>query len=343
MSLESALFSHQREIAIELSRHFDQTIVVTSDPRIDSVPQGLTAFSTNWAEGETFRNVLRFYLVTLPIIFKHRKDSIVFSHMVDVQAFLIAGFCKLLSIRHYLWYAHKSKSLFLRLSAPFLDKIFTSTRGSCPLNIAKVFPIGQAVRIDNGAHPLRKAGNPPISWYHIGRLDPSKKIEDIIFVMQQLHNRFPNVELHIYGVASSESTQSYAKDLVRQFSTPYYKRWLTFHGELNHALLEEVSMRHDGFIHAFQGSLDKTLIEAALLKRIIVSANPEFCAEFEAVNQNSDTEVRTHLQLKLQEIYNSPSQFQQQLIERNYSIASSRHTMEVWVKKLISGFEIAEL
>lgn len=335
MNSQSMLFSHQQEIASELSKYFKHTYVVTSGPDFGSATKNVSIFSTNWSEGKHIRSVLRLYFHAIPILLRYRKDSVVFFHMVDVQAFLLTGICKLLGIRNYLWYAHKTSSVYLKVAAPFLTGIFTSTRGSCPLKGNKVIAIGQAVRTksDNDSIPLASAK--PNDWYHVGRLDPSKNLEDIISVLEDFRKEYPDIKLTIYGKASSRSTEEYASRLIQKYSANGYPDWLTFYGELQHSQLSNLSLQHDGFIHAYQGSLDKTLVEAAMLKRVIVSANPEFSLEFEGRDQGKYENVQNILRLKLERIYNLNAESRLELINRNYELAVSEHSTDVWLGRLI--------
>jgi glycosyltransferase involved in cell wall biosynthesis len=342
MSSKSLLFSHQREIALALSSHFDHTFVITGEEGIDLNPKNISIFNTNWTAGKNLRNVIRFYLVTVPLIFKYRKDAIVLCHMTDVQASLISGVCKFLRMRSYLWYAHKSPSIYLRFSALFLTRIFTSTPGSCPLKGRKVHPIGQAVKSFSSIPREMQINETPLSWYHIGRLDPSKRIEDIVLALENFRKEFPDISLHIYGRASSLETEEYAIQLMNRFSTNKYTDWVIFHGPISNSSLSEISIKHDGFIHAFQGSLDKTLVEAAMLKRIIVSANPEFSLEFEGVKQAPEQEVSSILESKLEEVFKQDQDYKLQVLERNYKIAVQRHSMESWVRNFTSQVLVAK-
>jgi len=336
MSPSNMLFSHQREIALELSKYFEETHVITSDGQFDSSPDNVSVSSTNWSEGKIIINVLRFYVCAIPVLIKNRKNSVVFFHMVDVQAFLLAGICKLLGIKNYLWYAHKASSVYLNLAAPFLTRIFTSTPGSCPIKGKRVTPIGQAVKIPSIVDLVPSLREEPISWYHIGRLDPSKNIDEIILALKELRKIHPAIKLSIYGKASSNVTEEYASGLIKNYSTGEFRNWITFHGELEHSLLESVSLQHDGFIHAYQGSLDKTLVEAAMLKRIIVSANPEFSVEFEGQEQVANVDVGTLLRYKLEMLYKTSVATRLECINHNFELAVREHSMDVWLKRLVS-------
>ena len=148
MNARSTVFSHQLEVAKRLSRHFERTFVITADEHLGEKTANIEIQSSNWKSGQSLKNAITFYRLVIPVILSQRKDIVVFSHMTEVQSFLIAPLCRLLGIPHFLWYAHKSNSKYLRLSFPFLNGVITSTPGSCPIRSPKVHPIGQAIDIE---------------------------------------------------------------------------------------------------------------------------------------------------------------------------------------------------
>lgn len=333
------LFSHQREIAIALANHFNRTFVIAADAEVSATPSNITVVSTSWVEGKTLSNLYRLYRKSLPLLWKNRSRAIVLFHMTDFQAFLMTAFCRLIHIRSYLWYAHKTSSLYLRISQIFVDKIFTSTQGSCPLTGPKVKVIGQAIKMNYSDAKNSLPGFPPLQWYHIGRLDPSKNIPKIIQVLERMRNKFPQISFHVYGESSSESTRGYAEDLLKTFSTDRYKNWVEFCGALNHSDLEKISVKYDGFIHAYEGSLDKTLVEATLLKRAVISANSEFAREFEDDYHGSEN-VEIVLTEKINKLMECSYEDFISKIENNFLKSVSEHTMDSWVRKILHEMEV---
>ena len=99
--------------------------------------------------------------------------------MTEVQSAVTSPFTKIFGIKHYLWYAHTSKSIYLRFSSLFVDGILTSTYGSCPIQKSNTFVIGQSIKPQQFQfhnHTLQKN---KINFIHVGRMDPSKEIEKI--------------------------------------------------------------------------------------------------------------------------------------------------------------------
>ena len=185
MNRNSQVFSHQRTVVRQLSKHFSHIDVITAEAFQDSAIDGVSVYSTNWIAGRKIRNIVNFYRIAIPLLLKHKGGKI-FSHMTEVQTALSLPISKLLGIKHFLWYAHKSASRFLYFSYPQVDGVVTSTPGSCPISGNKVFPIGQAVDTKLSKQITKLPELPPKKWYHVGRIDPSKNLDLIIEALLQI-------------------------------------------------------------------------------------------------------------------------------------------------------------
>lgn len=253
--------------------------------------------------------------------------------MTEVQSFLIALWCRTLRIPHYLWYAHTSKSVFLYGSYLFVDGVITSTPGSCPIKGAKVYPIGQAIdeKILSG-NPF-EIKCPPLRWYHVGRVDPSKKIDLMISVFTRLRAMGWNLKLDIYGAPSSEKSKDYFASLLKKYQYELDSTWLCFKGPIKKNQLYSIANDHDGFVHAFQGSLDKAVLEATLCKRIVASINPEYMREF-SIEGQIDGNLEDRLISAISRTLSMTPEDLARRIEFNYEICMSNHTLKRWVVEL---------
>lgn len=338
MNRDNQVFSHQRRIVLELAEHFDEIDVITSENYLDAEIDSVNVFSINWKLGHRIRNLIVFYLIAIPLLIKHR-GGILFSHMTEVQSALIALPCRILGIRHVLWYAHKSPSLYLRLSYPFVDIIATSTFGSCPVAGRKVVALGQSIDATMTEKITRLPSFPPRNWYHVGRIDPSKNIEIIINAIKVLKQRDPEVKLHFYGTPSSKKFESYFSELKSSHSN---EKWIVFNGHLNSSQLAEVTNLHDGFIHAFWGSLDKALVEAIMLRRIVVSANPEYLHQFESVKIDK-LDLFEELMRQINNLLGESQDSAMLEVERKFQIAHSSHELKGWVERLLRVLKKSEV
>ena len=334
MNARSTVFSHQREVAKRLAPHFEHTLVITADEHLGEKTANIEIQSSNWKSGQSLKNAITFYRLVIPVILSQRKDIVVFSHMTEVQSFLIAPLCRLLGIPHFLWYAHKSNSKYLRLSFPFLNGVITSTPGSCPIRSSKVHPIGQAIDIELFGIIQSLPNIPPLRWYHVGRLDESKNIDLIIEVFCKLRGEGWDLKLDFYGRPSSNSAQTYFDTIRKKYLTKDNLDWLTFHGPIERARIPEIASHHDGFVHAFQGSLDKAVLEAVICKRVIVSTNPEFENEFSSFKSIHHSQFE-NLTLQLGTVLEMLEDEQEARIEAFYNITKQNHSLDKWIGALV--------
>jgi glycosyltransferase involved in cell wall biosynthesis len=331
MNSQNMVFAHQKQVADSLANKFHSIQVLTAEPfdRSETRPSHYAVMSSNWIPNHPIQNIFRFLRAVLPIIIRNRKSVVIFSHMTEVQSFLIAPVCRILQIKHFLWYAHASRSIYLFLAYPFLTGVLTSTKGSCPITGKKVKYLGQGVQLDLQGVEEAKIKVPPLRWYHVGRLDPAKNIGSIIEAIQVIRKRGWNLSLDLYGAPSSNDNIHYQEKLITTFNQPLEEGWLRFHGKVERKFLYKLSTGYDGFIHAFQGSLDKSLIEAVLCKKLIVTINKEFHNQFSSGGNllSLESELLNLLELSKENL--------NQIIEKNFCIAQTHHSLENWTSKLV--------
>jgi len=227
MDENDKLLSHQVEIVDKIAKKIDHVTVLTG--RIGKVPNisNVTLKSYNWVQGKNLFNILRL-LVAFFQVKKHTNISVIFSHMTFNQSLIILPFTKIFRIKHFVWYAHKSKNRLLGLSYKLFDGILTSTLDSCPIKTTKVYPIGQT--INKLKFPVKKSiGYPICKLVHIGRFDPIKKIEVMISSVSELRRNYPQLTLSIIGSASGIENQMY-EDRIKLDAIKYVnEEWLTFY------------------------------------------------------------------------------------------------------------------
>lgn len=339
MSAESQVFAHQPKIAKSLALHFDKTFVITAEELDRNSMEelnhpNLSIYSTNWIQGQDFRNLFRFYKVALPIVFTNR-GSVLFSHMTELHSLFIAPFCKLLRIKHYLWYAHKSRSLALYLVYFFLEALITSSKGSCPITWKKVEIVGQAIDIPSFSLLPARPSFPPLRWYHIGRIDPSKNVHLLINSLEKYAEQFPELTLDLYGGPSTELNRKYYDSVVELINEKKANRWVRLLGPIPHSKVPQVANEHDAFIHAFDGSLDKSLLEAIASERFVVSSNPEYQKIFRNhLIENVPNE--TVLNVELCRFFSNSDNELNQEVHYNLMVLKSEHSLENWLSKVLA-------
>ena len=333
MDEKSQVFSHQVDLVNKLAEKYDKVSVLTGSVGFHKVLSNVEVISFNWIQGKKYSSLLRFLYKFLQVLGKNRF-SCIFSHMTSVQSAFISPITRVLRIKHYLWYAHTSKNIYLLISRALTNGIITSTPGSCPIKGRRVFAIGQSVDSEVFNRKSR-LGIPVKKLIHIGRFDPSKNIEEIVVVVKRLRDSYPALNLNIVGSPSSEKFQEHMKLVKSKFLTDVQQGWLTFTPGIERRKIPDELKKNDCFIHAFQGSLDKTLVEATLTAIPVATTNIEYIKIFGKWNSGSSGKF-VSLVSELEYLLNLDSNTITNEVDRRHGIARSSHDSEGWVNRLVN-------
>ena len=281
----SQVLSHQIGIVNELSKSFDKVTVLTGKIGSYNVSPNVRVFSSNWESGKRLSSAVKFMFVFLRLLVLNRF-SVIFSHMTSVQAALISPIARILRIKHLLWYTHTSDNFALRVCNLFTNGILTATAGSCPLSSSKVHVIGHS--IDTRIFKRKSSPNFPISSFvHVGRFDPSKNIRLIIETLQNLRVTKSDVNFTNIGLPSGEANVTYYQNIISKFERDKNSTWLKFESSVSRLTLPNLLDNFDCFIHAFDGSLDKAVLEATFIGLPVVTINPEYKKIFGSWDRNN--------------------------------------------------------
>ena len=339
MDLENQVFSHQLEVVLQLSRYFDKVRVVThSEGKVRDYPKNVKVFRSEWKPGSSLSNAISFFKA-----FKAAKKDLqhfcVFSHMTEVQSFLISLFTFLTQTPHFLWYAHISKSFYLRINYKLLDGIITSTQGSCPIQSEKVRVIGQGIdeKIFHSKEILGWRNRKTLKVIHVGRLDPSKRVQRIIdnTLMSKWSDEFK--QLILVG-APTANNDYYLSKLESENVSIIKSGKLSFIGTIYRRSLPKIFRDCDLFVHSFNGSLDKSLVEATMFGLPVVSENAEYQKLFgtwteglEQLPVNLECEIDSFMQIRKQDVTHISKE-----VDRRREIALAEHSLERWIIELVS-------
>ena len=321
--------SHQTQAVTELAKRSKIIYVVTGTLGTYSIPPNVKVFSSNWVSGRPILSAFRFLRLAIPLLLRVRP-TVVFSHMTDVQSSLLAPLALILRIPHYLWYAHAHQSVWLLLARPFLKGIITSTSGSCPVKGPKVFYIGQAV------DPLKFPFQPKMklasmNCIHVGRLDPSKKIEVLIESLIKFRIGHPSVTLTLVGDPSTDLSKKYLEKIQEKYLEQIALGWLKFKGAIPRSEVPNILSTYDMFVHAYSGSLDKSLIEATLIGIRVATINSEYLAQFGSWSQLRNPTLLE--EIIASNLVSDEALAQELLLRRN--LCEENHSISSWVNSLI--------
>ena len=333
MDEKSQVFSHQVDLVNKLAEKYDQVSVLTGSIGSYKVSINVEVISYHWVQGKKFSSLLRFMVKFLQVL-GNNKFTCIFSHMTSVQSAFISPITKVLRIKHYLWYAHTSKNIYLLISRALTNGIVTSTPGSCPIKGRKVFAIGQSVdsKVFSRKSKLEKS---IIKLIHIGRFDPSKNIDLIVMAVKELRVKYPVLNLNIVGSPSSDRFQGFMELVKSKFMADIQLGWLTFTPGIERRKIPDELKKYDCFVHAFQGSLDKTLVEATLSAIPVATINNEYLKIFGKWN-SSDSNNSTSLVSELEYLLNLDPATITKEVDGRYEIAHNSHDSEGWISRLVN-------
>ncbi len=319
--------SHQVDVVERLAECFSTVTVLTGVNNYKPTQGNISVISTDWVPGKNFRNTVRFYSHFFSVM-KRRKFSSTFSHMTIIQSALIAPILRILQVRHFVWYAHAKNSTYLRWVHLWSNGILTSTIGSCPIHGKKVTYLGQSIdpnqfkEKQTNQFPLRKC-------VHIGRQDPSKNLDLLIQAVVNLRTRYPTMTLELIGDPLGPDSQMYLTNLKNTWKKELEEGWLVINPAIPRDLIPQTLERSDLFVHAFVGSLDKSLVEATMTRTPVVTLNQEYIREFGSWSKNNsslESEFESLLNLTESELF--------EISRKRMVLARENHSLSKWVHKL---------
>ncbi len=324
MDENSSVFSHQAESANEISNYFSKVIVLTSQIGEYPYKENVVVKYLPWQSGRNIRNVIFFYQTFLDILRKEKID-VVFCHMTDVQSALLGIPLKVLKIPQYLWYAHATKSRFLAFSSYFVSGLITSTRGSLPVFNSKVHIIGQAINSKKFEFVTRDSYK-FFKFVHFGRLDKSKRISEIVETIREQRELDGNSSLTLYGSPSTPESVHYVNQIVQELQGGSDGGWLILHPAVSRNRIGSLLLNFDIFIHAYIGSLDKSILEATFVGIPVVTANPEYLEIFGSWNSagffSLENEIEALKKMSHSEITS--------VLNSRRELALSKHSLTSW-------------
>jgi len=342
MSSKSLVFSHQREVVRELSQFFETVEVFTTEVSSEPQPRNVKISHIPWKADSPLSNVVNILRHLYPALIRNRT-SVLFSHMTDVHAAVLAPLTWLLKVRHILWYAHAKNSKYLIWSSFFVSNIVSSTPGSCNLSInkRKVLYINQG--IDSKKFPYHARSSERLrKILYYGRLDPSKNIHifpDIIFEL----NRIPDTySIDIFGRPGNLESEKYFFGVASSRNVKSQKASIAFHDPITRALIPGIAKNYDMFLNLFSGSLDKTLIETTFMGMPVITWNREYCLQF---GTWSNSPVRENLGFIIKEFQSINSLKVTELhkeINRRLELAIRNHSFDSWISQLVGVLKKGE-
>jgi glycosyltransferase involved in cell wall biosynthesis len=284
----------------------------------------------DWKENKSIRNILRAYLVFIKALYFF-QPQLVFFHMTDTLAAMFSPLLALFRIPQALWYAHASNSKPLKVSRLFIKTIVSSTPGSFPEKDKRVRYIGQSINTELFSFQERNLES-PIHAVYFGRFDPSKNLDRVIetSLINSDDKGFID-SLTIIGTPSNQKAEIYKDGLERRFKSLLENQKLFFNPSVPRSTIPDLTKEYNLFIHSFEGSLDKVLLEATLLGLPVITVNQEFINEFGYWSNPSAT-----LKEELLGYLVSDLKYRKAEVFRRHEFVLKNHGIDGWIEKLYS-------
>ena len=316
----------------EFSYEFSTISVLTGFHSGESISNNVKVYSTRWVENQNLRNVFKYYYVLIKLLIRDRP-RICYTHQAAPQAVLAAPIFKVMKIKNILWYASVSDSWSIRWANRIVDRLLTSTNLSKPFDSAKYQAIGQAIQTKNIKKKISYSKTLNPKFLNVGRLDPSKEIENILSTLKS-EITLDSFTFNHFG-SSTQNSGRYKRELEFIFSEEISAGKVIFNGGIQYSHLINEYAGYDIFIHSFNGSLDKVLVEALASGLPVVTTNLAFKEIFgswaEKIDASLSEELECFLELS-QEHVNKTLITQMQILK-------SQHSLETFPKRVRQQFD----
>lgn len=301
LDTEHPILSSQASLVSAISKRVESLHVITGSKGKFNIPNNVSVYVLSPKNRNHTPRLLLIFLKYWRLIqisrkiIKNMRPDVVFVHMSDSYAAILSLFNFLKSVKIYLWYAHTHPSTWVKLCSFMGVSFLSSTRGSFPLQDCKVHLLGQIV--DESRFPFLRSRRcishlSSIKFCHVGRLDKSKNVHRILMALTEIQeSERKEIFFNHYGNAASKDTEY--RDCLNN-RVYRLKESSRVNVELKPSVMNvEVSNilnSHDVFVHAYEGSLDKALIEATLAGIPVITANREYIRIFGSWSSEIDAD-----------------------------------------------------
>lgn len=248
---------------LEFAKHFERIDVICLKEGTHALPAHVFVHSLGKEEGVNYvRYVYRLFMYAWCL---RAHYEVVFSHMNPHYMVLAGWLWALLGKRMYFWRNHARMNVMTRIAARFARRVFYTSPHAC----TRVFPhaVQMPVGIDTQFFTPQRIESVPDSVLFLGRLSPVKRTEVYIAAAALL----PEYIFDIYGDVPN-GDHAY-RNTLEASATPN----VHFCGGIVHYETPEVYARHSLYVNLTpEGSMDKTVLEAAACGTLVLVTNTSF-------------------------------------------------------------------
>ncbi len=284
---------------------------------------------------------IKYFFNFYKFIWQERKNyDAVFVHMNHEYVILGGWLWKILKKKIGLWYAHGYVPRNLKRAEKLADIIFTSTQSGFRLASKKVKVIGQGIDTEKFQMSNDKVQikNKIIS---VGRVSPVKNYETLIEAVKILNGKGVQVDIEIIGGAGTPGQEKYFNDLKEKVANIGLNNQIKFIGQVpNRDILPHLQNAKIFANMSQTGSLDKAMVEAMAVGLPVVTCNEamiEVLGKFKDILMYAKNDALALAQ-KIEFILNLPDEKYEKLGLALRKIVEENHSLEKFVKKIISYY-----
>lgn len=306
----------------EFAKRCDRVHVITQSAGIYNLPSNVTVHTLGKNEGVgKVRQVLRCW----KLLWTLRQDyDVAFVHMTPIWVVLNAVIWKLLRKPIYLWYESPGRRWPLKLALRVVKNVFSAT------------PLGNLGRLTK-KNIVTRHGIDTEFWkpamerdehliVAMGRVSPIKRYELILENFAALPETY---RLLILGGPFVESDLPYYKAIERKISDYAVFDRVSMHFVTMEQARDVLAKAHM-FLHASNGSLDKSVLQAMASGALTVSCSPATKVVLPETCQASDAQFAEKTRAML-----AKSQDHRALRETMRSIIVQQHELSKLIERLL--------
>ncbi len=309
----------------ELARHFEHIHVICLKEGEHDLPPNVQVHSLGKEHGENRLKYLRLFFLYAWTL-RHEYD-VVFSHMNPHYIVSAGWLWTVLGKRMFFWRNHAKMNVLTRIAAFFSHRVFYTSPFACTrvFKHALQMPVGIDTRV---FMPDTSVVRKEHSVLLLGRLSPVKRPE----IFMEAAAYLQAYDFHSYGDDMTPA-RAYARELNKKAGGR-----VTFHPAIPNHETPKVYSAFDVYVNLTpDGSMDKTVLEAAACGALVLVANRSYetYVPSECMIQESSPRALSEGIRKLAEMPESQkSAYRNQLRD----MVEREHSLEKLSEKLVTIF-----
>lgn len=249
---------------LEFAKHFEQIHVICLREGVHKLPENVHVYSLGKEKNVNYiRYVWRLFSYAWTL---RNEYDVVFSHMNPHYIVVCGWLWTVLHKPMFFWRNHAKMNWMTKVVARFARHVFYTSPFAC----TRVFPhaMQMPVGIDTEVFkPVRGETVKEKTLLFFGRLSPVKRPE--LFI--QVANMLPEYRVDIYGDVKNADAEY--GDNLRHSAGEH----ITFHDAVTNSEAPPIYSAHEIYVNLTpEGSMDKTVLEAAVCGALVLVTNTSF-------------------------------------------------------------------